>query len=343
VSDKIEKARAHAEGVLRSVKARMGVDEAVGTLVGSIRQAGGSLDRDTLADMMPGPKPARLLDALLAVGELNGDVRIEGKSVFLGDAVTADVTGDCARDFSSRFHPDDCECPNCAHKLESAEAELEAIIYGRVSTPEQAEKGYSLAIQSNRLRADAPRYGLRIIGESQDVARGSNMNRPGLLEALAAIGDRRAKALLVTKVDRLTRSTRDLADIMERVHGGAGFVFALEDGADSRTPGGRLRLRQLAAVAEHESERLSERIAATARYKREQGLTTNGMAPFGFSLDGERLVENAVEQEAKRRARALRSDGLSLRGVARELAMMGMLSRRGRPFEAMQIARMLAH
>ena len=72
------------------------------------------------------------------------------------------------------------------------------------------------------------------------------------------------------------------------------------------------------------------------------GEYTGGEAPYGFAVEGERVVEVEAEQAVVREARRLRAEGLSLRAVARELDAAGLRSRTARPFAAVQIQRMLA-
>ena len=86
-----------------------------------------------------------------------------------------------------------------------------------------------------------------------------------------------------------------------------------------------------------------DRIVAALASRREQGLFTGGLPPYGFALgdDGEQLVQVATEQRAAVRARALRQRGLSLRDVARQLEEEGLFTRNGRRFAPTQVNRMI--
>jgi DNA invertase Pin-like site-specific DNA recombinase len=76
----------------------------------------------------------------------------------------------------------------------------------------------------------------------------------------------------------------------------------------------------LSAVAENERDRIRERIRDVKRDRASQRLFNGGRRPFGYDIDGEgkdrRLVPNAHEQDALRRARGMQANGDSLRSIA---------------------------
>ena len=91
-----------------------------------------------------------------------------------------------------------------------------AIGYARVSTERQAEKGMSLDTQSAKIRAMATVQG----AELQDIlvdggVSAKSTKRPGLQQLLALVQSGRIQAVIVAKLDRLTRSVRDLCDLLE--------------------------------------------------------------------------------------------------------------------------------
>jgi site-specific DNA recombinase len=112
---------------------------------------------------------------------------------------------------------------------------------------------------------------------------------------------------------------------------------------DTRSAAGRLVLNVLASVSQWEREAIGERTATAMQHMASQGEYTGGQAPYGrrVGADGERLEPEAQEQEARDLARQLRSQGLSLRGVAAELHRVGLRSRTGRGFAPVQVKRMV--
>lgn len=219
------------------------------------------------------------------------------------------------------------------------------IAYLRVSTDKQADRGVSLDAQRAKVDAYAALYDLDLTSVIVDRGESAKtLNRPGLQRALAMLKSGMADALLVVKLDRLTRSVRDLGELVERYFaGGKAALLSVGEQIDTRSAAGRLVLNVLASVGQWEREAVGERTSAAMQHKAAQGEFTGGAAPFGFRLarDGVRLEPLATEQRVLTAARDLRASGLSLRAVAAELARLGLRSRTGRVFAAVQVARML--
>lgn len=220
------------------------------------------------------------------------------------------------------------------------------VAYCRVSTEQQAERGLSLDAQRAQLEAYASLYSLEIATVEVDAGLSAKtLDRPALRRALQALERGEADGLLVCKLDRLTRSVRDLGELVER-------YFALDRWAllsvgeqiDTRTAAGRLVLNVLASVSQWEREAIGERTAAALRLKAARSEFTGGRVPYGYRLadDGKHLERDSDEQRAMQEAQILRSTGASLRRIARELDARGYRARSGRPFTAEQVSRLLA-
>jgi DNA invertase Pin-like site-specific DNA recombinase len=228
----------------------------------------------------------------------------------------------------------------------STASRLRTIAYVRVSTDKQADKGVSLDAQRAKVAAYAELYDLDVIEVIVDAGvSAKTLDRPGLTRALDMLRKGAADALLVTKLDRLTRSVRDLGDLVTRYFAsGKAALLSVGEQIDTRSAAGRLVLNVLASVSQWEREAIGERTATAMRFKAEQGEYTGGVAPYGFRLDddGVHLVAVEAEQAVLVAARELRTAGLSLRAVARELDRRGLRSRVGRAFSAAQIRGMVA-
>jgi site-specific DNA recombinase len=168
--------------------------------------------------------------------------------------------------------------------------------------------------------------------------------RPGLVRALEMLRAGHASALLVVKLDRLTRSVRDLGELVDGYFADPNgpALLSVSEQIDTRTAAGRLVLNVLGAVSQWEREAIGERTAAAMRHMADQGAYIGGHVPFGYRLAGEQLEAHANEQAVIREAQALRAEGLSLRAVAGRLHGMGFRSRTGRTFVPVQVRRMLA-
>lgn len=224
-------------------------------------------------------------------------------------------------------------------------ARTRTVAYLRVSTDKQADHGVSLAAQRSKVEAYAALYDLDLIAVIEDAgASAKTLEREGLRTALGMLDCGEADALLVVKLDRLTRSVRDL-DTLISTWFASGRVALLSVGEqiDTRSAAGRLVLNVLASVSQWEREATGERTAAALAHKRANGERV-GAVPFGYALaaDGVHLDPVPEEQGAIALATELRAAGLSLRAIAGALADRGFRSRTGRVFAATQVARMLA-
>lgn len=220
------------------------------------------------------------------------------------------------------------------------------VAYLRVSTDKQADKGVSLDAQRAKVAAYAELYDLEIVEVIVDAGiSAKTLDRPGLGRALDMLRKGSADALLVVKLDRLTRSVRDLGDLVARYFApGKAALLSVGEQIDTRSAAGRLVLNVLGSVSQWEREAIGERTAAAMQYKASAGEYTGGAVPYGFRIadDGVHLMEIEAEQAVLQAARQLRDAGLSLRAVARELDARGLRSRVGRPFAAAQIQGMVA-
>lgn len=227
----------------------------------------------------------------------------------------------------------------------AAGAPTRAVGYLRVSTTMQADHGVSLDAQRAAVEAYAALYQLELVAIEVDAGESaSSLARPALQRALAMLRSGAAGALLVAKLDRLTRSVRDLGTLVDSYFrdGGAALLSVAEQ-IDTRSAGGRLVLNVLSSVGQWEREAIGERTSAAMRHMRDEGRFTGGRAPYGFTVDeAGALVEVADEQATIARARAMRAEGRSLRAIAGALAEEGRRSRTGRALLPEQISRMVA-
>ena len=222
-------------------------------------------------------------------------------------------------------------------------ARTKVVGYIRVSTDKQADEGVSLDAQRAKLTAYAVAMDLELVGIVEDAGLSAkSLDRPGLRSALGMLESGKADALLVVKLDRLTRSVRDLGELVERYFATKYSLLSLSDSIDTRTAAGRLVLNVLTSVAQWEREATGERTRDALRHKASKGEFCGGQAPYGYSVENGALVPNDAEQDVLSAVAELKAAGLSLRGIAAELDRAGIRARNGKTFAATQIARMVA-
>lgn len=223
---------------------------------------------------------------------------------------------------------------------------MNAVAYIRVSTDKQAEQGVSLDVQEAKIRMYAELYGIELVEVIvDDGASAKSLARDGLSRALALLEAGRADGLVVCKLDRLTRSVRDLGDLIDRYFGpkGSASLVSVEEQVDTSTATGRMILNVLMSVSQWERETIGERTAAAMQHKVARGEYVGGEPPYGYRVAdcGVRLEEHAGEQKVIGAVRKYRAAGLSVRAIAAKLAEHGFRSRTGRDFSKSSVARVL--
>jgi DNA invertase Pin-like site-specific DNA recombinase len=151
---------------------------------------------------------------------------------------------------------------------------MQVVGYIRVSTSEQADSGAGLAAQRRALAEEAARRGWTLIETFEDAAASgkSLSGRPGLQAALEAVDAGRASALVVSKLDRLSRSLLDFASLMERARKRGWSLVALDLGVDTSTPSGEMMASVLATFAQFERRLIGQRTKDALAVKRSQGV-----------------------------------------------------------------------
>jgi DNA invertase Pin-like site-specific DNA recombinase len=227
-----------------------------------------------------------------------------------------------------------------------SEMRTRTVAYLRVSTNKQADRGVSLEAQRAKVEVYANLFDLDLVAIEVDAGESAkSLERPALQAALAMLRKGQADALLVVKLDRLTRSVRDLCDLVDDYfRDGKHALLSVGEQVDTRSASGRMVLNILTVIGQWEREAIGERTASALRHKAAKGEFTGGTVPYGYELssDGVGLVALAAEQGVIAEARALRAAGLSLRKVAEALDGKGLRARSGRAFAAEQVARMVA-
>jgi DNA invertase Pin-like site-specific DNA recombinase len=222
---------------------------------------------------------------------------------------------------------------------------VKAVGYVRVSTERQADYGYSLDAQKAKLEAYAALYELELVEIIVDAGvSAKSLNRPGLQRALGMLRKGTANALLVAKLDRLTRRVKDLGALVDTYFSSDKItLLSVADNIDTRTAAGRLVLNVLGSVAQWEREIIGERVEEVWGHKRALGQKTGGYRPYGSDVaeDGKTLVMDVSEQALLDAIREARERGLSQRAVVAELERKGFSTRKGTVISLKQVQRIM--
>jgi DNA invertase Pin-like site-specific DNA recombinase len=216
----------------------------------------------------------------------------------------------------------------------------EAIAYLRVSTAGQAASGLGLEAQAARIEAHCKGQGWTLVETFTDAGvSAKTLHRPALQKALAAL--RPGRVLVALKLDRLTRTARDLDDLTARVLAAGGEWATVEENYNTSTAMGRFMVRVVADIAQMEREVIGERTSAALQAKKARGERL-GTTPLGYrtieTATGKRVVKDPYEQETVRMARELFNAGKSYRAIAAELTAAGRTTKRGGKWHAETVA-----
>lgn len=205
---------------------------------------------------------------------------------------------------------------------------MKVVAYTRVSTAGQAEDGISLEAQQARIAlwAELNSYGEVVVFTDAGVSGSSMGKRPGLQEALKAVG--KGDALVVYSLSRLARSTKDTLEISDQLMNKGADLVSLSERLDTTSASGKMIFRLMAVLGEFERDLTAERTKSALAHKKSQGERV-GHIPFGFELaeDGKTLRECKEEKWILSEIKVLRSGGLSLREIASRLNDRGITNR----------------
>lgn len=209
--------------------------------------------------------------------------------------------------------------------------------YVRVSTDEQAREGVSVDAQKHRLSAWCEAMDAECVGVEVDEGVSGAVapaRRPGLARILKALDAGEADGLLVLKLDRLSRSTRDTIEMVDACRKHGWRLVSVTEQLDTGSAAGRLVLTVLAALAEMEREMIAERTKMAMDEIARQGLARSRFTPFGWRVEGgawevtngngRHLVPHEGEQEILSLVEHHRGQGLGARRIASRIQAKGL-------------------
>ena len=183
--------------------------------------------------------------------------------------------------------------------------------YVRVSTTEQGQSGAGLEAQRLAIASECRRRGWELVAIHEDVLSGKTMNgRRGLSAAIVAVEAGAASGIVVSKVDRLSRSLADFANLMKRAQETGWAIVALDSNVDTTTPVGEAMVNVIATFAQLERRMIGLRTKEAMAVKKSQG------ARFGRP--------RSLAPETASRVKILRKSGMTLPAIAELLNAEGV-------------------
>lgn len=223
-----------------------------------------------------------------------------------------------------------------------------AIGYIRVSTEEQSREGISLDAQKEKIRAYCSIHDLELVCIQEDAGISGKAvdNRPGFQECLRMLEDGQADALVVLKLDRMSRSTKDVLELSEAFQGRGWQLHSISERLDTSSAAGRFVLTILAALAQMEREQIGERTSMALQHKKARGERL-GTTPYGYETietsNGKELIPLDSEQAVLRRIADLREEGWYLSDIAGILNVEGIPTKRGGKWHVSTISYLLRY
>lgn len=170
-------------------------------------------------------------------------------------------------------------------------------IYIRVSTEEQATEGYSISAQKDKLikYCSINEWTVTKIYIDEGISGKNIKNRPQMKLLVNDVKDNIIENILVYKLDRLTRSTKDLIDLMDLFNEYKCNFNSLSEQIDTSTPTGRMFVKMLGIFAELERETIAERVSFGLEQKAKEGNYINNSGVYGYDVVKGKLIINEKE------------------------------------------------
>jgi len=208
---------------------------------------------------------------------------------------------------------------------------IPVISYVRISTDKQTS--LSLDAQTRKIIAYAEIYELEIVESFSETGSAKDIKgRPELQKALKMLKDGKAKGLLISKLDRLTRSTSSLDFLLTKYFKKKYHLFSVAESISTASAVGRFLLNIIIATSQYEREICGERVADAFQTKRINGEYCGGKIPYGYQeIDGKlRMIPFEIQTLAF--IEELKVKGLSLKKIANRLNNDKISTRHKRPW-----------
>ncbi|EAG1758585.1 recombinase family protein [Listeria monocytogenes] len=194
-------------------------------------------------------------------------------------------------------------------------------IYIRVSTQEQANEGYSIGAQTDRLTKYVEAKEYKLYKKYVDAGySGSKIDRPAMKELIEDVCNNTLDVIIVYKLDRLSRSQKDTMYLIEDIFRPNNVeLISMQESFDTSTAFGNATVGMLSVFAQLERKSISERMITGRVERAKKGMYHTGgqsRPPAGYEFQNKKLVVNEYEAAAIRDLFRLFNEGLGRRSIS---------------------------
>ena len=215
-------------------------------------------------------------------------------------------------------------------------------LYIRVSTDRQAKEGDSLEEQESELKKFCEYRNFKIHKVFIERGKsGGNTNRPEYKKLVKDIENGKINAVVVKKLDRLSRSLLDFEQLMTKLQDNEVEFISLRENFDTTTAMGKAMLRVALVFAQLEREQTAERIKDVFAWRAEQGLYNGGIRPFGYDSVSSELVPHKQERKVVEFIFDCFLETKSTAIVAQKCLEMGLRDRDNKPMDKRKVHKIL--
>jgi len=223
-----------------------------------------------------------------------------------------------------------------------SQQEMTVDLYIRVSTGRQAQDGDSLEEQEAQLRKYCEFRGFKIHQILIEKGRSAgNVHRPKYQQLLRNIRDGKIQAVVIKKIDRLSRSLLDFEELTKIFQANNVGFISLKENFDTTSAMGKAMLRVALVFAQLEREQTSERLIDVLEYRANQGMYNGGPRPFGYTPIDKELTPHPKEKLVVSQIFEQFLDHGSTTQIAKFLNESGFKTRSGKAWDKKRVQKLL--
>lgn len=194
-----------------------------------------------------------------------------------------------------------------------------AAIYIRVSTEEQVRQGVSLSAQEEALENYLKALGYELFRIYKDEGKSAKdiKGRPEMRQLLADAESRKFQAIFIYKLDRFSRSLRDLVETIEKLKEWNVDFISLQDKIETTSASGKLMFHIISAFAEFERNVTGDRTKFSMDKQARDGNHVT-RAPWGYKLEEKKLVPSEHSYQVQEVFQEFLNNNISLTKLAKK-------------------------